>query len=109
VLRENLWPLITEDASSYHGDRITRRVIGRRPAADRAALAPPVGPTQLAQPAGTTEKADLLRRVRSYLGNGGLFNPEAMAHDKVRDLVMDLANALASPPRRRAGAGLATD
>lgn len=26
--------------------------------------------------------------VRSYLGNGGLFNPELMEHDKVRDMVM---------------------
>ncbi len=33
--------------------------------------------------------AKLLARIQSYLGNGGLFNPEMMEHDKVRDLVMD--------------------
>lgn len=32
----------------------------------------------------------LQERVQSYLGNGGLFNPEFMEHDKVRDLVVDL-------------------
>lgn len=37
----------------------------------------------------------LRERVRNYLENGGLFNPEAMDHAKVRELVMDLA--LASP------------
>lgn len=28
-------------------------------------------------------------RISSYLGNGGLFNPEMMEHDKVRDLLID--------------------
>lgn len=32
---------------------------------------------------------DLLARMDSYFGNGGLFNPEMMEHDKVRDLIMD--------------------
>jgi hypothetical protein len=36
----------------------------------------------------------LQERVQDYLSNGGLFNPELMEHDKVRDLIMDLANAL---------------
>jgi hypothetical protein len=39
----------------------------------------------------------LLKRVREYLGNGGLFNPELMNSDKVRELVMDLAAARSSP------------
>ena len=26
--------------------------------------------------------------INNYLGNGGLFNPEMMEHDKVRDLLM---------------------
>ena len=30
-----------------------------------------------------------LGRIDSYLGNGGFFNPEAMEHDKVRDLLID--------------------
>ena len=33
---------------------------------------------------------ELLRLVDEYLGNGGLFNPELMQHDKVRDLVLSL-------------------
>lgn len=44
-----------------------------------------------------TPMPDLLARVQSYLGNGGLFNPEAMDHTKVRDLVMDLAAVVMSP------------
>lgn len=28
-------------------------------------------------------------RITNYLGNGGLFNPESMDHDKVRDLLID--------------------
>jgi hypothetical protein len=39
---------------------------------------------------------DLEKRVQDYLTNGGLFNPEMMEHDKVRELIMDLANALFS-------------
>lgn len=30
----------------------------------------------------------VLERIQDYLGNGGLFNPEAMDHDKVRDLIL---------------------
>jgi hypothetical protein len=28
--------------------------------------------------------------IQDYLGNGGLFNPEAMNHEKVRELLMSL-------------------
>jgi hypothetical protein len=35
------------------------------------------------------KREDLLSRIQSYLGNGGLFNPECMEHNKVRDLIMD--------------------
>lgn len=28
-------------------------------------------------------------RITAYLSNGGLFNPELMEHDKVRDLLID--------------------
>ena len=31
----------------------------------------------------------LLDRIQNYLELGGLFNPECMEHDKVRDLIMD--------------------
>ena len=34
--------------------------------------------------------SDITERVRDYLGNGGLFNPEHMNHDAVRDLIMDM-------------------
>lgn len=39
-------------------------------------------------------KSYLLLRIREYLGNGGLFNPEQMEHDKVRDLIMDIRDYL---------------
>lgn len=35
------------------------------------------------------DKAELLSAIQNYLGNGGLFNPEMMEHDKVRDLILD--------------------
>lgn len=31
----------------------------------------------------------ILERIKNYLGSGGLFNPELMEHEKVRDLIMD--------------------
>lgn len=37
----------------------------------------------------STAKATILGRLDSYFGNGGLFNPEMMDHDKVRDLLRD--------------------
>lgn len=32
---------------------------------------------------------DLVKQITVYLSNGGLFNPEMMDHDKVRNLLMD--------------------
>ena len=32
---------------------------------------------------------EILGRIGNYLTAGGLFNPEMMEHDKVRDLIMD--------------------
>ena len=32
---------------------------------------------------------DIVDRITEYLSSGGLFNPELMNHDKVRDLCMD--------------------
>lgn len=40
------------------------------------------------------DKRALLERVKNYLEVGGLFNPEMMDHDKVRDLIMDLGKYL---------------
>ena len=37
---------------------------------------------------------ELRSRIQSYLGNGGLFNPEFMEHDKVRDLILDFREYL---------------
>lgn len=37
---------------------------------------------------------ELQQRLESYFGNGGLFNPEMMEHDKVRDLLSDLQDYL---------------
>ena len=38
----------------------------------------------------------LVGRIREYLSNGGLFNPELMDHEKVRDLLMDVLEHLSS-------------
>lgn len=32
--------------------------------------------------------------ITNYLGNGGLFNPEMMEHDKVRDMLIEIRDAL---------------
>lgn len=37
----------------------------------------------------TNPTAEILSRIQNYLGNGGLFNPEMMEHDKVRELILD--------------------
>ena len=34
-------------------------------------------------------KKELLDKITSYFQSGGLFNPEMMEHDKVRQLIMD--------------------
>lgn len=39
-------------------------------------------------------KAVLMARINSYLGAGGLFNPEYMEHEKVRDLLIDIGDWL---------------
>ena len=36
----------------------------------------------------------LYSRITEYLGAGGLFNPELMEHDKVRDLLRDCRDAM---------------
>lgn len=37
---------------------------------------------------------ELIARITNYLTVGGLFNPELMEHDKVRDLLMECREAL---------------
>jgi len=37
---------------------------------------------------------DLVGRITEYLSAGGLFNPELMDHNNVRDLLIDCRDAL---------------
>ena len=37
---------------------------------------------------------ELIKRITNYLSLGGLFNPEMMEHEKVRDLLMDIQDHL---------------
>jgi len=46
-----------------------------------------------------SEAAELDARITNYLGNGGLFNPEYMEHEKVRDLLIDLREYLRRQPQ----------
>lgn len=39
---------------------------------------------------------ECIATITEYLSVGGLFNPEAMEHDKVRDLLIDCREALSS-------------
>jgi hypothetical protein len=36
-----------------------------------------------------TDKPTITEQITEYLASGGLFNPEAMEHGKVRDLLLD--------------------
>ena len=42
----------------------------------------------------TNRAKELSDRITEYLSLGGLFNPELMEHDKVRDLLIDIRNYL---------------
>ncbi len=37
--------------------------------------------------------SELAERIKNYLSNGGLFNPELMEHDKVRELLQDCSKS----------------
>ena len=37
---------------------------------------------------------EIISRIREYLCSGGLFNPELMDQDKVRDLLIDCLNIM---------------
>jgi len=39
-------------------------------------------------------KEQLLHTIKEYLCVGGLWNPELMEHDKVRDMIMDIREYL---------------
>jgi len=41
-------------------------------------------------------------RISNYLAVGGLFNPELMEHDKVRDLIIECRDTIASLRQRYA-------
>jgi hypothetical protein len=43
---------------------------------------------------------ELVERIRNYLGNGGLFNPELMDHEKLRDLLIDCRETLEEAEKR---------
>ena len=45
----------------------------------------------------TPSSTKLQDRIKDYLSMGGLFNPELVNHDTVRDLILD---ARAEPPKR---------
>lgn len=36
----------------------------------------------------------VIERINNYLSSGGLFNPELMEHDKVRDILIDCRNEI---------------
>ena len=42
----------------------------------------------------------LLNTIQDYLGNGGLFNPECMEHEKVRDLILEVREYLISKDKK---------
>jgi len=53
----------------------------------------------VSEPSGAVEAVELLKddlgnRITRYLANGGMFNPELMDHEKVRDLLLDCRTAL---------------
>jgi hypothetical protein len=37
---------------------------------------------------------EILDRIQNYLENGGLFNPDLMDHQAVRDLILDIRDYL---------------
>lgn len=45
---------------------------------------------------GTVGLAGLEKRIKDYFMKGGLFNPEQMDHEKVRQLLLDCREGLAS-------------
>lgn len=53
---------------------------------------PTISPEELAFLNHSSEASavELLNRIQNYLSNGGLFNPELMEHDKVKELILDL-------------------
>jgi hypothetical protein len=45
------------------------------------------------------ELEKLRARINNYLASGGLFNPESMEHQKVRELLLECRDALVSKGR----------
>jgi len=50
----------------------------------------------------------LIARITNYMASGGLFNPESMQHDSVRDLLMDVRDHLMGPYVQASRAALDT-
>jgi hypothetical protein len=48
--------------------------------------------------------SDIVERITEYLSAGGLFNPELMEHDKVRDMVIQCRDEIESLRSRLAEA-----
>ena len=46
------------------------------------------------------QSQELLNRIQDYLGNGGLFNPECMEHDKVGKLILDFREYLTKKDKK---------
>jgi heterodisulfide reductase subunit C len=45
---------------------------------------------------------DCVNRIRNYLASGGLFNPELMEHEKVRDLLVDCRDEITALEKKLA-------
>ena len=43
------------------------------------------------------ERTEILASIQNYLSNGGLFNPELIGNNKIRDLLIDVRNHLKYP------------
>lgn len=44
----------------------------------------------------STELRHITERIKEYLCLGGLFNPELMEHDKVRDMILEIRDTILS-------------
>ena len=48
---------------------------------------------------------ELINKATEYLANGGLFNPESMDHERVRDLIYQMRGAMRAQDEREREAG----
>jgi hypothetical protein len=45
-----------------------------------------------------SEHKKICAKIQNYLSNGGLFNPELMDHENVRDMIIEIRDYLICPP-----------